>query len=266
LPRPQGDATAKARRLHDSSPAIVGGSSSKEAIMRAVTSALLVALALAATPLNAQTPDPPRAFLLFVDDLHLDFRETPRTRALMQRLFRDVARAGDIWAVTATGTSSLSLAPTKDLAAVKATVSRITGNSLKPSERLGVQRGSNTAGELQHRVDIAYETGARAIEGLSKAAPGTTLTVFVVSGGYDTRVVDGPQRLIDAAKRAGATVVTLQPWAIERSPATGITEAEWQAYQQAAQASLRALATETGGATITTRDEVESVLQRFAKP
>ena len=61
---------------------------SNVAAMRAVPIALLAALALAATPLNGQTPDPPRAFLLFIDDLHLDFRETPRTRALMQRLQR----------------------------------------------------------------------------------------------------------------------------------------------------------------------------------
>jgi hypothetical protein len=261
-----GDATAKAPDHHRSSPAIACRSSSNGAIMRAVASTLLVALACAATPLNAQTPEPPRAFLLFVDDLHLDFRDTPRTRAFMQRLLRDVAREGDTWAVVTTGTSSLSLAPTKDLAAVRATVPRITGNSLKPSDRLLVQQSSNTAAELQHRVDIAYETGARAIEGLAKATPGASLTAFLVSDGYDTRVVDGPQRLIDAAKRVGAAVVTLQPWGAERSQAAGIPAAEWQAYQQAAEASLRTLARETGGTAISAREDLDSAVQRFAKP
>jgi hypothetical protein len=74
--------------------------------IRAVVTVLLVALARSPLSLNAQTPDPPRAFLLFIDDLHLDFRDTPRTRAVMQQLLRDVAREGDIWVVTTTGTSS----------------------------------------------------------------------------------------------------------------------------------------------------------------
>lgn len=205
--------------------------------MQSVATVLLVVLAGAAIPLNAQTPEPPRAFLLFVDDLHLDFRETPRTRALMQRLFRDVARVGDTWAVVTTGTSSVSLAPTKDLIAVSATVPRIVGNALKPSERLLVQPGSTTAMELRHRVDIAYDVGVRAIDRLAAAAPGATLTVFVVSAGYDTRVVDSPRRLVDAAKRGGATVVTLQPWGAERRQGAGIPAVEWEAYQRRCSAS-----------------------------
>src|SRR5262245_57384825 len=105
--------------------------------------AITLMAALAATPLHAQTPDPPRAFLLFIDDLHLDFRQTPRTRALVQRMLRDVARDGDIWAVATTGTSSLYVAPTRDQTALKTAVTRVTGNGLKPEERLLVARGSS---------------------------------------------------------------------------------------------------------------------------
>jgi hypothetical protein len=184
----------------------------------------------------------------------------------MQRLLRDVARESDFWAVVTTGTSSLRLAPTKDLTVVKTAVSRVTGNVLKPSERLAVPRGSSVASELRHRADTSYAAGVSAIEGLAAAAPGALLTVFYVSNGYDTRVVDRPQSLIDAAKRAQATVVTLRPWNVDRDVATGITDAEWQAYQQVAQASLRALAGETGGMTIFAADDVDPAVQRFAKP
>jgi len=52
------------------------------------------------------------------------------------------------------------------------------------------------------------------------------LTVFYVSDGYDTRVVDRPQSLIDVAQRAQATVVTLRPWNFDRDFATGITDAK----------------------------------------
>ena len=232
--------------------------------MRAVPIALLAALALAAAPLNSQTPDPPRAFLLFIDDLHLDFRETPRTRAVMQRLLRDVARQGDLWAVTTTGTSSVSLAPTKDLTTLHPTVSRVTGNALKPSERVRVTQTSNGISEVRHRADIAYATAVRAIEGFTATAR-ASLTVFYVSAGYDTRAVPGPQLPLDAAKRMRATVIAIRPGGSADQAPAGVPEAEWRAYLEAAQASLRTLALETGGTTVFAPEDVDPMLQRFAK-
>ena len=237
---------------------------SNVAVMRAVTIALLAALA--ATPLNSQTPDPPRAFLLFIDDLHLDFRETPRTRALMQRLLRQVAREGDTWAVVTTGASSVNLAPTKDLTTLNPIVSRVTGNALKPSERIVAPQASHGVSEMRNRADVAYATAVRAVEGFAAAVPGAALTVFYVSAGYDTRAVPGPQPLLDAAKRARATVIAVRPGSSDDQAPAGVPDAEWRAFLEAAQASLRTLALETGGTTVFAPEDVDPMLRRFTKP
>ncbi len=47
-------------------------------------------------------------FLIFIDDLHLDFRMTPRTRDLMKRMLKNLVHDGDMFGIVSTGTSSIS--------------------------------------------------------------------------------------------------------------------------------------------------------------
>lgn len=229
---------------------------------------LLVLAIIAATgsfALRGQEPVP-RAFLFFIDDLHLDFRQTPRTRKLMQDVLARLGREGDVWSVVTTGTSSLRLPPTTDLAAVRASVSRVTGNALKPAERVPVSPGTNTGSEVQHRADVALRTGADALTSLSAAAPGASLTVLYVSDGYDTRRVTGLQTLIDAAVRARATMFVIKPYGVIEAVSSGVADADWNAYVEATQASLRTLARETGGIAVFTPDDLDPALQRLTKP
>jgi len=79
--------------------------------------------------------------------------------------------------------------------------------------------------------------------------------------------VPGPQPLLDAANRTRARVITIRPWGVaDPALAAGLPEGEWAAYLQATQASLRRLALETGGTTVFVPEDVDPVLQRFAKP
>jgi hypothetical protein len=48
-----------------------------------------------------------RVFLIFIDDLHLDFRLTPRTRDLMGRMLKNLVHEGDMFGIVSTGTSSM---------------------------------------------------------------------------------------------------------------------------------------------------------------
>ena len=45
-------------------------------------------------------------FLLFIDDLHLGFRETPRTRDLLKKMLKNLIHDGDMFGIVTTGTSS----------------------------------------------------------------------------------------------------------------------------------------------------------------
>ena len=51
-------------------------------------------------PRNRPTNDAAgRVFLLFIDDLHLDFRSTPRTRDLLKRMMRLLIHEGDMFGI-----------------------------------------------------------------------------------------------------------------------------------------------------------------------
>jgi hypothetical protein len=228
--------------------------------MRAIFS-LVAIIAVAVNGLMAQAPAP-RAFLLLVDDLHLDFRNTPRTRQLMKDVFGRLARDGDVWAVATTGTSSISIPPTTDLAALQGAVMRVTGNALKPSERVA-PLGPNAAAEPQHRADISFSTAAAALDRLAAKAPGASLTVLYISEGYDTRRITGLQTVVDAASRARATVFVIKPWIVIEALSAGVPDTEWRAYLEATEASLQTLARETGGVAVVSQDDLEPALQRL---
>src|SRR5688572_23181934 len=49
-----------------------------------------------------------RIFLIFIDDLHLQFRETPRTRELIKKMLRNLIHDGDMFGIVSTGHSSIS--------------------------------------------------------------------------------------------------------------------------------------------------------------
>ena len=53
-------------------------------------------------------------FLIIVDDLHLDFRNTGRIRDLFKRISRTLVHEGDMFSIVSTGPSSLAIDPTYD--------------------------------------------------------------------------------------------------------------------------------------------------------
>jgi hypothetical protein len=215
--------------------------------------ALAIVVAAALPVLAGQEPRP-RAYLLFVDDLHLDFRQTPRTRKLMQDAFARLGKEGDVWSVVTTGTSSLMMPATTDLGSIRGAVSRITGNGLK----------AGAAGtERRRRAEVAYKTAVDAITRMAAVPHEGALTVLYISGGYDTRVVDPPSAVAAAAARVDARVVPFQPWFAPQG--VGIAPDEWKAYLAATQESLRRLASDTSGVTVFGPDDVEAAMQ-FAEP
>ncbi|MCH8117855.1 MAG: PCRF domain-containing protein, partial [Proteobacteria bacterium] len=71
-----------------------------------------------------------RVFLIFIDDLHLAFGETPRTRDLIKRILRYLVHDGDMFGIVSTGTSSISEQLTYDRQVLEAASSRITGSGI----------------------------------------------------------------------------------------------------------------------------------------
>jgi hypothetical protein len=224
--------------------------------------ALALLVVLTSGVLHAQT-EGPRAFLVAVDDLHLDFRSTPRLRKTLQDLIAQLAREGDTWAVVSTGTSSISLAPTLDLSSVRDTISRFTGNGLKVREQLDAFGNPRTAEEIKHRQTVSDTTIAQAIKGLA-ASTDLPITVLYLGEGTDTRLARPLTGVVAAAQQARARILVFSP--LDLRTEQNARPEEWAAYLEATRASLRTLAEETNGFGMYSRDQIDAALADLSRP
>ena len=125
-----------------------------------------------------------RIFLVFIDDLHLDFRSTPRTRELIQKMLRNLIHEGDMFGIVSTGTSSISEQLTYDRQVLEASIKRITGGALKPKEIIEGAQGPNGPTELRHRAHVAFSTAYELMKNLEKVQ-NRRKAVLYISSGYD---------------------------------------------------------------------------------
>ena len=222
---------------------------------------LATVVAVAGGGLGAQAPAP-RAYLVAIDDLHLDFRATPRVRKVLQDL---VAGAGqeDTYALVTTGTSSIGLAPTPGGAALRSAVSRITGNGLKERAHLDAAVGdANRAAEIRHRASVSDVTIAEAITRIARSFARPP-TILYVTDGYDARLVPAMPEVVRTTNEArGRMVVVSARDLVTRDPPADVRPDEWAAYVEATRASLRTLAEQTGGIAVFSQGELDAALTR----
>src|SRR5688572_484979 len=151
-------------------------------------------------PRNKPTNDTAgRVFLIFIDDLHLDFRQTPRTRKLLQDMLKNLIHDGDMFGITTTGTSSISVQLTYDRQVLDSAVARITGNALKPKEIIEGMQGSQGPTELRHRAHVAFSTAYDLMRNLEKLQNRRKAVIYL-SSGYDFNPFE-TSRLEEQARR-----------------------------------------------------------------
>src|SRR4030095_10412240 len=125
-----------------------------------------------------------RVFLLFVDDLHMDFQQTPRIRKLFRKMLKNLIHDGDMWGMVSTGTSSISIDLTYDRALLDDAINRISGNGLKPTEIIKGQKGADGPVELRYRAHVAFTTANQLMQNLEKLHNRRKAVIWV-SSGYD---------------------------------------------------------------------------------
>src|SRR5215207_10090430 len=77
-----------------------------------------------------------RIFIIFVDDLHLDFRNTGRIRDLFKKIATELVHEGDMFAIVSSGPASIEIPLTYDRRRLDEALKKVTGGGLKPSEIL----------------------------------------------------------------------------------------------------------------------------------
>ena len=125
-----------------------------------------------------------RIFLIFVDDLHLDFRNTGRIRELFKKIAKDLIHDGDMFGIVSTGPSSLSIDLTYDRKRLDQAIEKISGAGLSPKDILDTPEGSQGPPEVRYRAHVAFST-AYDIMGNLEQVHNRRKAFIYVSNGYD---------------------------------------------------------------------------------
>ena len=168
-----------------------------------------------------------RVFLLFIDDYHLDFGVTPKTRELLKKMLKSLIHDGDMYGIVTTGTSSVSQQLTYDKQILESAITRITGNALKPSEILNQGSwGSQGPIEVRHRARVAFETAYDLVKNLEKIQNRRKAVIYI-SSGYDFNPFE-KTRFEQQVERLGTTAEALayDPFQITRESQGALNEAD----------------------------------------
>lgn len=125
-----------------------------------------------------------RIFVIFVDDLHLDFRNTGRIRDLFKKVSTELVHEGDMFAVVSSGPASIEIPLTYDRRRLDEALKKVTGGGLNPNEILQAPDGSQGPPEIRYRAHTAMSTVYEILKNLEQVHNRRKAFIYI-SNGYD---------------------------------------------------------------------------------
>lgn len=125
-----------------------------------------------------------RIFLIMVDDLHLDFRNTGRIRSLFRQIADTLIHDGDMFAIVSTGPSSIAIDLTYDRKMLEEAIKKISGNALRPSDIIQGPETAEGPSEVRYRAHVAFQTAYDFLRQLERVTNRRKAVIWV-SNGYD---------------------------------------------------------------------------------
>jgi VWFA-related protein len=125
-----------------------------------------------------------RIFVFFVDDLHMEFKNTIRVRDIFKRAAKLLVHDDDMFAMVSSGPSSISVQLTYDKKRLDEAINKIMGSELKPDEIINGPTGSGGPTEVRWRAHVAMSTVSELLDNLEKVHNRRKALVYV-SDGYD---------------------------------------------------------------------------------
>jgi VWFA-related protein len=125
-----------------------------------------------------------RMFLIFVDDLHMDFRNTGRIREIFRKISKELVHDGDMFGIVSTGPSSIAIDMTYDRKRLDEAINKISGAGLKPEEIIETPDGSQGPPEVRYRAHVAFSTAYDILKTLEQVHNRRKAFIYV-SDGYD---------------------------------------------------------------------------------
>jgi VWFA-related protein len=135
-------------------------------------------------PARPATDAAGRIFFIFVDDLHLDFRNTGRIRELFKKISEELVHEGDMFGIVSTGPSSIAIDLTYDRRRLAEAIKKISGAGLAPKDILDVPEGQQGPPEVRHRAHVAFSTATDMMRQLEQVHNRRKAFIYV-SNGYD---------------------------------------------------------------------------------
>ncbi len=125
-----------------------------------------------------------RIFVIFVDDLHLDFRNTGRIRDLFKKVADELIHEGDMFAIVSSGPASIEIPLTYDRRRLDEALKKVTGGGMRPQEILEQPDGAEGPPELRYRAHTAMSTVYEMLRGLEQVHNRRKAIIYI-SNGYD---------------------------------------------------------------------------------
>jgi VWFA-related protein len=125
-----------------------------------------------------------RIFVFLIDDLHLQFQNTPRIRDLFKQIGDSLVHDGDMFGIISTGTSAISVQMTYDRHRFDEAVDELAGNELSPEDIIKTTEGGQGPTEVKWRAHVAFSTVNALLESLEKVHNRRKAQVYL-SDGYD---------------------------------------------------------------------------------
>jgi hypothetical protein len=246
--------------------------------MRAAASALVVAalcigssgaLRAGAEPAAGAQPSDRGTthWLVFVDDLHVNFVDTGRLRTLLRTLSGQLLQPGEHLSIAATLSSgTVERATTPDAAATA--IRNISGHGLKPEDVLREGAAPDEAAwrELRSRALVSSTRAQRFIE---RAGPPTSARGLIyVSGGYfeDADIRTVLSLLAAVAIEHDTRIFAFDSRELARpGPPSLIAPDRWTRYVAESRGMLRHLAEDTGGVLLDGRQDLAQAMARVRR-
>ncbi|MCX6539210.1 MAG: VWA domain-containing protein [Acidobacteria bacterium] len=125
-----------------------------------------------------------RVFILFIDDLHLDFKNTHRVRDLLKKIKNTLIHEGDMFGIVSTGTSSIAIDLTYDAKRIDEAIGKVMGGALKPTDIIQAPEGQEGPSEVRYRAHVAFSTAEDLMAQLEQVHNRRKALIYL-SNGYD---------------------------------------------------------------------------------
>lgn len=192
------------------------------------------------------TAGAPVTWIIFVDDLHLDFRNTGRIRDMLKTIVKELIQDGDHFAIASSGPLTIAVDVTADRQLLADAIRKTTGNALKYEDI----QSPNSSDEVRYRASIAVETAQSILNNASRLPSGPKAMLFISNGFSFTPpdILEKLKALTATATQSGVRVFAIHPRAaFGDDPLQAFRDAAWQAYVTAQITSLRSIADKTSG-------------------